>query len=629
MSHTIVLLSMRIVLCLLVYIYYSSSILTLFQTCTLRPGTSISTVHLASAKDNNRAGVVLERAVASKTGRVLVLLNGDAHPRAIKLEHLRVDAGMEHDIGRCHFNTMSPELVATVLRTVGELGDDGAATLALAVPGVCKQWRETCLASIDVRIGVRATGTHMLDGHTGHIDWSVPDDQQWFRRFDRIVPKDVAKSQGLLVGRGLESNDLSNILNRFRSVSQLNVQNATMLGWTPPGNGNDESDYPDPARLPTLAADFELAALIAKKSKSLAYLSLTGCQIDESVLVALMANGMPELIEVNLEHNLQFVAGNGFEVFDKCPKLETIRLGCCHNLQANGAKKILKAVPRLKHLSLQCAGIAMEGENAVSIIETLAESCPMLTMLCVTANSNVTQGAIDAFVRLPASCTSLANLQLGSFASANLLLELALHCPSLQQLGVSGAELTDESLKTIGSECLNLKELDASYCAGVSAAAISVGASFMQLTTLKIAQMPGLSDAVLQVVGSNSPHMEVLAFTSTEAVSHRGILSLASSCPHLKDVEIVSLTVTDGVVDAFGSYHELARLFLRNSKRSGGDSSTGGDNVGERIESACSSLLHVPLSGFGRFMPGSYLFNVAGVETKHDKIEGPGGCVMM
>lgn len=160
MSHTIVLLSMRIVLCLLVYIYYSSSILPLFQTCTLRPGTSISTVHLASAKDNNRAGVVLERAVASKTGRVLLLLNGDAHPRAIKLEHLRVDAGKEHDIGRCHFNTMSPELVATVLRAVGELGDDGAATLALAVPGVCKQWRETCLASIDVRIGVRATGTH-------------------------------------------------------------------------------------------------------------------------------------------------------------------------------------------------------------------------------------------------------------------------------------------------------------------------------------------------------------------------------------------------------------------------------------------------------------------------------------
>ena len=498
-------------------------------------------MHLASAKDNNRAGVVLERAVASKTGRVLVLLHGDAHPRAIKLEHLRVDAGKEHDIGRCHFNTLSPELVATVLRAVGELGDDGAATLALAVPGVCKQWRETCLASIDVRIGVRATGTHMLDGHTGHIDWSVPDAQQWFRRLERIVPKDVAKSQGLLAGRGLDSNDLSNILNRFRSVSQLNVQNTTMLGWTPPDH--DESDYPDPARLPTLAADFELAALIAKKSKSLAYLNLMGCQIDEDVLVALMANGMPELIEVNLEHNLQFVAGNGFEVFDKCPKLETIRLGCCHNLQADGAKKILKAVPRLKHLSLQCAGLSLEGENAVSIIDTLAESCPMLTMLCVTANrnSNITQGAIDAFVRLPASCTSLANQQLGSFASANLLLELALHCPSLQQLGVSGAELTDESLKTIGSECLNLKELDASYCAGVSAAAVSVGASFMQLTTLKITQMPGLSDAVLQVVGSNSPHMEVLAFTSTETVSHRSLHRNVVLWFHCKSAKIVSM----------------------------------------------------------------------------------------
>ena len=569
-------------------------------------------MHLTSAKNNNRPGVVLNRVAESKTGRVLVLLNGEAKPHAIKRENLRVASGAEHDKSLCHFNTLSPELVVTVLRAVGKLGDDGAATLALAVPGVCTRWREICLSSIDVRIGVRATGTDMLKGPKGHIDWAVPEDQAWFRNW-MVFAEDDAESEGLVLGRCLESSDLTVILNRFSSVSQLNMQQSTMLGW--------KFTHPDKTHVKMLPSNFALAALIAAKSQSLQYLSILGCQLDEDVLVALMAKGMPKLIEINLEHNLQFVAGNDFEIFAKCPKLETIRLGCCHNLQAEGANKILNAVPRLKHLSLQCAGTTFEGENAVSVIETLAASCPMLTMLNVLLN-NATQGAIDAFVQLPASCTSLANLKLGCFASANLLLELALHCSDLQQLDVSGAELTDASLKKIGAECMSLKELDVSCCGGLTVAAVSGGASFMQLTTLRIEQMPGVSDAVLGVIGSNSPHLEVFTFDSTDAVSHVGMFSLASLCPHLNNLEISYLTITDEVVDAFGNCHELTRLFLKQSKKLGGGLCNNDDNVAGRIESACSTLSRAQLSGRAIFMQGVYLFNLAGVETENDKIDG-------
>ena len=513
----------------------------------------------------------------------------------------------------------------TVLRAVGELGDDGAATLALAVPGVCKRWREICLSSIDVRIGVRVTGTDMHSKK--HIDWGASEDKAWFRNFVGVLAKDVAevaifKSKGLLLGRCLESSDLTVILNRFSSVSQLNMQDSTVLGWKNPSP--DETQL----NMVTVPSDFALAALIADKSQALQYLSIYGCQVDEDVLVALMAKGMPELVEINLEFNEHFVAGNGFETFAKCPKLEIIRLGCCHNLQAEGANKILNAVPRLKHLSLQCAGTTFEGENAVSVIETLAASCPMLTMLNVL-NNDATQGAIDACVQLPASCTSLANLKLGCFASANLLLELALHCRDLQQLDISGALLTDASLKKIGAECLGLKELDVSYCGGLTVAAVSGGASFMQLTALRIEQMPGVSDAVLGVIGSNSPHLEVFTFDSTDAVSHVGMFSLASLCLHLNNLEISYLTITDEVVDAFGNCHELTRLFLKQSKKLGGGSCNDDDNVAGRIESACSTLSRAQLSGGATFMQGVYLFNVAGVETENDKIEGPGGCDVM
>ena len=515
----------------------------------------------------------------------------------------------------CHIETLSNELVTKVLRAVGGLGDDGAATLALAVPAVCKQWREICSASIDVRIGLPAAGITNSDGHTQFL---VPSELEWFRgvRYHN--------------GRGLDGSHLTNMLKRFRSASHLNIQNTTMLGHVVPSSQPTEDLLEENRQraLKSFKPDQQLALLISQKSRFLQYLSVAGCHLSEKALVALIGGGMPELTELNLEYNNQFVNCNGFEVFETCPKLETIRLTCCHNMEAAGANKILKATPRLKNLSVQCAGTLFEESNAVSLVESLAASCPLLSMLDVTRNEYVAQGSIDALVQLPRSCNKLATLKLGRFASANLLLELAQHCPDLEHLGISGATLTDESVKKIGAECSHLKELDVSYCEGLTVAALSDGASFAQITALDIKGMPGMTDAVLGVLGSNSPHLEVLAFDSTEAVSHLGILSLASSCVHLKDLEIAHLAITDAAINAFGNFKELTRLALKQSTKLDGDPYTDDGYINEGIESVCIPLSRARLTGYASLSGNSYLWNLAGVEGVQDKISPP-GCVVM
>lgn len=466
-------------------------------------------------------------------------------------------------------SSCAPEIILKILTAVGYLGEEGAFTLATAVPAVCKQWRVMCSSQIDLKIGTISPPPSSYED--GDVKWG----KNWF--------SGSIWNHGAGGRRHMHRNALVCILKRFRSMSVCNLESCSYLRSEQLSNYQRARMSPEEVVKALAeveqknAATMEIATLIAERSQNIQYLSVNNCYLDENVLAAMLEKGMPELVEVDLTFNESFHDGIGFEKFTGCPKLERIWLKCCHGLGSVGANKILAACPNLKEVEMQCSGSSLRSEIAMMCV-----SNPLLESLDISS-TGPTPLAMAALVKMPASCVHLKKLIIHDFASDDFLEQLGLHCKGLKILDISCincSEVTQAGITHVVQGCPLLEDLSVWSCQKFTVDGVAASGPFPALQKLSgVGGVLGATDASLQALGVACPELRQLAFVGSNVVTEAGISALATVCPKMEDLDIhgggykqnnqtndEAFMLSHVSVAAFGQFKALKRLSMRLCK---------------------------------------------------------------
>ena len=473
------------------------------------------------------------------------------------------------------FSSIAPEIVLKILTSVGDLGIKGAYTLATAVPAVCKQWRELCATKVALKFGVVSEGPHAYGPESGG----------WFNVWDSPGSK-YRPATDPDVNRNMSRNSLLCILQRFEIMSVCNLAHCRFFHHTKKEARAEDADE--------IASDMKIAALISARGACLKYLNIAECHMDEATLVAMLRNGMPELVEADLNFNESFKEGNGFEVFSKCPKLERLTLKCCHGLREIGINKILAACPNLKDLQMECMETSLE-----RVIEMLGKANPLLESLDLQGNSP-TPAEVERLAELPASCKNLQSLNIMNYASDKLFEQLGIHCKALKVVTVSGSQVTRQGLTHIAHGCPLLADLYlgentvSKLVDKLTLSCVAASGPFPSLEKLCSWGMPGCTDAALEALAVACPQLREISLgrASQSTIfqydangvmeranmaqyygprtgiefTHVGIAALGTLCSKIAEVRLGNVTLSVDYAIAFQKFPALKRLDLHGCK---------------------------------------------------------------
>jgi len=194
-----------------------------------------------------------------------------------------------------------------------------------------------------------------------------------------------------------------------------------------------------------------------------------------------------ETHHVNLNGLKSFLTHSGAKQLAlSCPKIQTLSLGMCENLNKEGILVLADQCEHLTSLSLsytrvsdsdiqalgspKCklkeldlSGCLITGTGLAAIATQLGQS------LCSLNLSHCKQLQTEAIAEIVSRLPNLEDLNLsccGSMVSEPVILQIQQH-NLLQSLGLAVSKLNDTHLLTILNNCTQLKQLDISWCASI------------------------------------------------------------------------------------------------------------------------------------------------------------------
>eukprot|EP00928_Gymnodinium_smaydae_P030444 TRINITY_DN22646_c0_g3_i1.p1 TRINITY_DN22646_c0_g3~~TRINITY_DN22646_c0_g3_i1.p1 ORF type:complete len:755 (+),score=90.07 TRINITY_DN22646_c0_g3_i1:232-2265(+) len=271
------------------------------------------------------------------------------------------------------------------------------------------------------------------------------------------------------------------------------------------------------------------------------------------------------------------IFGRGFlDLLEKCKGLRSLNVtDKDHTLSVKSRTVIFQHMARycrsLRELSLVNFGTVSHASDAEALKELAASSCSLRELSLDCENYAHADVVLKNLLQVVQISQHLRLLDLQDCMSDESLGALLRHCPSLRQLRLRHAAVTDPGMKSIVENCPNLSELELRYgtvtdvgievvaqgcrqlqtfslnCECVTESGIkALGRHCRNLTDISIFSANQYSDVSVQCVAQHCPSLRSMLLKGTSILfGDKGLEGVAQHCRYLQKLGLRSQRVTD------------------------------------------------------------------------------------
>ena len=222
------------------------------------------------------------------------------------------------------------------------------------------------------------------------------------------------------------------------------------------------------------------------------------------------------------------------------PSLKELNLYDCCNLTSVGVQSLLRSNgASLEVLVLAEYEYSSCGLCDDALLRCLGDCCPILREFSVNLtyifDSNVTNASFTALVQ---GCRHLESLSIYcKLLTDAFLLQLADSCPALNKLVLHGSDYSSVGFAAVSSKCSRLCELELSDMSITDSALVIITSHCKNLRKLRLNYLPSITDLGLCVLFESCPHLVDLSL-GLLSITERSMLSLVRNCIGLRSLNL-------------------------------------------------------------------------------------------
>jgi F-box/leucine-rich repeat protein 2/20 len=273
---------------------------------------------------------------------------------------------------------------------------------------------------------------------------------------------------------------------------------------------------------------------LADACRNLENFSIEGCRIDRSSIHCFLVQN-PRLVHVNLS-GLAGATNSAMKIIAQhCPRVETLNISWCNNIDTRGVRRIIEGCPNLKDLR---AG-EVRGWDDVDLMSEIFERNTLERLVLMHCDS--------------LSDESLAALMVGVDPEIDLLTGRPIVPPrKLKHLDITRCRgISDTGIKALAHNVPSMEGLRLSKCHSLTDDSLmDLLPTLPVLTHLDLEELDSLTNATLQSL-STSPctaHLRHLSISYCENLGDAGMLPLLKACLQLASVDIDNTRISDLVL---------------------------------------------------------------------------------
>ncbi|KAL3750077.1 hypothetical protein ACJRO7_011112 [Eucalyptus globulus] len=274
---------------------------------------------------------------------------------------------------------------------------------------------------------------------------------------------------------------------------------------------------------------------------------------------------------------LQFLGGG-------CPLLRVIDMSRCNGISSCGLVSVAKGHEGLVQLNAsysltECSSILLRRFKDLKNLNAIKIDGARVSDSAFKALSNCTSlveiglgkciGATNlGLMRLVSGCVNLRVLDLTCCHSITdaAIFAISDSCRNLKCLKLESCNMiTEKSLYYLGSFCLLLEELDLTDCGGINDTGLEYLSNCLELSCLKLALCPTISDKGLGHIASKCRKICEIDLYRCNGIGDDALAALSSGCKKLRRLNLSYCSdVTDRGMEYLGQLEELWDLEMRS-----------------------------------------------------------------
>jgi hypothetical protein len=168
-------------------------------------------------------------------------------------------------------------------------------------------------------------------------------------------------------------------------------------------------------------------------------------------------------------------------------------------------------------------------------------------------NSNLTDRSITS---IATNCLNLRILKVSTKVKLkdSGIISISTHCKDLEQLSVVGSDVTDESIISIATNCRGLLLLDVTNCLHLTdASIISISFHCTRLEKLSVRRI-NITDESIISIATHCSDLTVLHVSLCTLLTDKSIKSISSNCSSLRVIELMGCKITDASILSIASH---------------------------------------------------------------------------
>lgn len=223
---------------------------------------------------------------------------------------------------------------------------------------------------------------------------------------------------------------------------------------------------------------------ITNSCSALTSLRMECCDLVAKDAFVLIGDRCRHLEELDVTCNE--ICNEGLKSISGCPKISSLKLGLCPNINDHGLAYVARGCARLRELDLyRCSDISDMG------IEEIAHGCPELEIINIAYNDKISDTSLISLSK----CSSLKELEIRGCHSVSSigLSAIAKGCRQLRVLDVKKCiKINDNGMLSLARHSQNLKQINLSYCSVTDVGFMALS-SINSLQTITILHLSGLT----------------------------------------------------------------------------------------------------------------------------------------
>lgn len=260
-------------------------------------------------------------------------------------------------------------------------------------------------------------------------------------------------------------------------------------------------------------------------------LSMARCHITSAAVLRLAASCRTlERLDVSFVESVPAAAVRA--LVEGCPALREVGLEGCLRLGDDSVLELARAA-RLEDVNLRyCEFLSFAS------LGPLAESCPRLRHLNLTAVKRATNGVLEALAR---GTRGLRSLQLNQAGWLDDAAVAGLAALPLEELSLERCrQLTDEAVLPLAAAAVPLRAVNLSWTRRVTQGAVEALARGCGRTLRRVvlSGCARFGDGAVEAVAAHCPLLEELEAASLPLLSDRGAAAVAASLPRLRRLDV-------------------------------------------------------------------------------------------